>query len=62
MRKIRKERGTTQKQLADFLKVKPYVISRLETGRYLPSAEFVDEIATALGRTTYDLTGGEELK
>jgi ribosome-binding protein aMBF1 (putative translation factor) len=45
----RKEKGMTQKELADKMGSRQAVISRLETGRANPSLEFIKKLAKALG-------------
>jgi ribosome-binding protein aMBF1 (putative translation factor) len=47
----RKEKGMTQKELADKIKTKQTAIARLESGKNgLPSLEFLYKITNALGK------------
>lgn len=46
---IRKERGITQKQLAEMAKITQPEINRYEMGRVCPQLETVEKIADALG-------------
>jgi len=49
--KARTERKMTQKQLALLVGTKQSNISRLESGIYNPSIEFLNKIAGAMGKT-----------
>lgn len=46
----RKQAGMTQERLADIVGTKKSNISRLESGRYNPSFEFLSKIAQGLGK------------
>lgn len=46
----RKQAGMTQERLADIVGTKKSNISRLESGRYNPSFEFLSRIAQGLGK------------
>ncbi|MDR3343418.1 MAG: helix-turn-helix transcriptional regulator [Treponema sp.] len=46
----RKERNLTQKDLAELIGTKQSNISRLESGNYNPSLEFLSKIAQAVGK------------
>lgn len=48
--KLRIEQGLSQKELADMINTKQSAISRLESGEYNPSLEFLTKVATALGK------------
>lgn len=48
--KLRIEQGISQKELADMINTKQSAISRLESGEYNPSLEFLAKIANALGK------------
>ena len=48
--KLRIEQGLSQKELADRIKTKQSAISRLESGEYNPSLEFLSKVANALGK------------
>jgi len=46
----RKERNLTQKDLAELIGTKQSNISRLESGNYNPSIDFLNKIALAVGK------------
>ena len=46
---IRNQMGISQKDLAELVGTKQSAISRLESGNYNPSIEFLDKVAHALG-------------
>ena len=46
----RKEKNLTQKGLADLVGTKQSNISRLESGTYNPSMDFLQKIASAMGK------------
>lgn len=48
--RLRLEQGLSQKDLADKVGTKQSAISRLESGEYNPSVEFLIKIAHALGK------------
>ncbi len=48
--KLRIEQGLSQKELANKINSKQSAISRLESGDYNPSLEFLNKVATALGK------------
>lgn len=48
--KARIEKNLTQKQLADLVGTQQSNISRLESGNYNPSLDFLDKIARALDK------------
>ena len=47
----RRERNLTQKDLAELIGTKQSNISRLESGNYNPSIDFLNKIAQAVGKT-----------
>ncbi len=51
--KLRLEQGLSQKELADRIGTKQSAISRLESGDYNPSVEFLSKIAHALGKEVH---------
>lgn len=55
LEKIRKERGLTQNDLVDALKVSRQTISSIENGRYNPSLELAFEIAHYFKLTIEDI-------
>lgn len=62
LKRIRKEKGLTQRQLADKSKVSFSMVSKLESGEQAnPSLETVEKIATALGIEPYQLLSNLDL-
>lgn len=56
IKRIRKEKGLTQKKLAELLKVTPQNLAQYENGRRLPKRETINKIANALEVDSVDLT------
>ena len=52
LRQVRKEQGMTQERLAEKVGTRKSNISRLESGRYNPSLDFLEKVAGGLGRET----------
>jgi transcriptional regulator with XRE-family HTH domain len=50
LKNYRKDQGMTQAQLAERVGTKKSNISRLESGRYNPSLDFLIKVADGLGR------------
>ena len=50
LKEIRKEQGMTQACLAELVGTKKSNISRLESGRYNPSLDFLVRVAAGLGK------------
>ena len=50
LRQVRKEQGMTQDRLAEKVGPRKSNISRLESGRYNPSLDFLEKVAGGLGR------------
>ena len=50
LRQVRKEQGLTQERLAEKVGTRKSNISRLESGRYNPSLDFLEKVAGGLGR------------
>lgn len=50
LRDVRKSQGTTQESLAELVGTKKSNISRLESGRYNPSLDFLVKVAGGLGK------------
>lgn len=48
--RLRIEQGLSQKELAEKINTKQSAISRLESGDYNPSLEFLSKVASALGK------------
>lgn len=57
----RKEKGMTQRQLAELLHVSDKAISKWETGKGLPEAQLMLPLCKALGITVNELLSGERL-
>ena len=50
LRQVRKEQGMTQERLAEKVGTRKSNITRLESGRYNPSLDFLEKVAGGLGR------------
>lgn len=50
LREVRKAEGMTQEHLAELVGTKKSNISRLESGRYNPSLDFLVKVADGLGK------------
>jgi transcriptional regulator with XRE-family HTH domain len=50
LKNYRKDQGMTQEQLAERVGTKKSNISRLESGRYNPSLDFLVKVADGLGK------------
>ena len=50
LRDVRKSQGMTQESLAELVGTKKSNISRLESGRYNPSLDFLVRVAGGLGK------------
>ena len=50
LRKVRKGQGMIQERLAEKVGTRKSNISRLESGRYNPSLDFLEKVAGGLGR------------
>lgn len=50
LRDVRKSQGMTQESLAELVGTKKSNISRLESGRYNPSLDFLAKVAGGLGK------------
>ena len=50
LREVRKAEGMTQERLAELVGTKKSNISRLESGRYNPSLDFLVKVADGLGK------------
>lgn len=57
-RRLRKEKGLTQKQIADKLGVVPKTISKWETGRGFPDVSALSQLSTILGVSEKSLLSG----
>jgi len=56
---IRKERGMTQKELAEKIHVTDKSVSKWETGTHFPDIAIMDDLAAALGISVAELLGLE---
>ena len=61
MRKIRKEKGLTQQQLADKLNVTGKAVSKWETNHGSPDISIVEQLADALDVSLIELFSGEDV-
>ena len=52
---LRREKGMTQKELADKLNITDKAVSKWERGRCCPDLLILDEVASALGVEVKDL-------
>lgn len=59
---LRKERGMTQKELADALHVTDKAVSKWETGKGFPDMKLLEPLARALGVSLVELMRGERLE
>lgn len=50
LREVRRAEGMTQEHLAELVGTKKSNISRLESGRYNPSLDFLVKVADGLGK------------
>jgi len=55
---LRKERGLTQKELADLLNVTDKAVSKWETGKGFPDVKLLEPLAQALGVSLVELMQG----
>ena len=60
--KLRKEKGLTQKQLADIIGVVPKTISKWETGNGFPDVSLLAGLSDALGVSEKVVLEGEVVK
>lgn len=58
---VRKDKGLTQKQLADLVGVSDKAVSRWETGKGLPDTSIMPELCKALAININELLSGERL-
>jgi transcriptional regulator with XRE-family HTH domain len=50
LKQVRRDKGMTQESLAELVGTKKSNISRLESGRYNPSLDFLVKVAGGLGK------------
>ena len=58
---IRKEKGLTQKELADRIGVSDKAVSKWETGRSMPDTSLLEPLCKELGISINELLIGESL-
>ena len=61
LKRLRKEKGLTQEQLAEQLHVSGRTVSRWETGRGFPDISSLEDIAAALDISTAEILKGERI-
>lgn len=57
---LRKEKGLTQKQLAEILNVSDKAVSRWESGKGYPEVTILPKLASALGVSVDELLSSDE--
>jgi transcriptional regulator with XRE-family HTH domain len=62
LRQVRRDQGMTQESLAELVGTKKSNISRLESGRYNPSLDFLVKVAGGLGKQIHIKIGGGSTK
>ena len=60
--KSRKEKGITQEELAEKLKVTNKTISRWETGKYMPDLSLLSDLSNELGVSINDILSGKKIE
>lgn len=60
--KCRKEKGLTQMQLAEALRITDRAVSKWENGKAMPDSSIMLELCSILGITVNDLLSGEVVK
>jgi transcriptional regulator with XRE-family HTH domain len=61
LREIRKARGLTGEALADLVGTSKSYISEIENGKRVPSVKMTQQLADALGKSVYEITGFMDL-
>ncbi|MBQ3918783.1 MAG: helix-turn-helix transcriptional regulator [Oscillospiraceae bacterium] len=59
---MRKEKGMTQKALADSIGVSNAAVSKWETGKGFPDISLLEPLSNALGLTVSEILAGERLE
>ena len=62
LRDLRKQKGMTQKEIADKLGIVPKTVSKWETGHGFPAVEFLSKLADLLGVSEKILIEGDLVK
>ena len=57
IRRLRKTRGLTQEELAEKLHLTPQAVSRWETGKTMPDAERIIDLAAVLNCSSDEILG-----
>lgn len=62
IKRVRKERGFTQEQLAEMIDIAPRNMSKIEVGASFVSAETLEKLLVALNVTTEELFANDHIK
>lgn len=62
IKRIRKQRGMTQEQLAEIIDIAPRNLSKIEVGTCFVTAETLDKLLAALNITTEELFANDHIK
>ena len=62
LKRIRKNRGFTQEQLAEIIEIDPRNLSRIEVGTSFVKAETLEKLLKALNVTTEDLFATDHIR
>ncbi|MBO6088066.1 helix-turn-helix transcriptional regulator [bacterium] len=62
LKRLRKNRGFTQEQLAEIIEIDPRNLSRIEVGNSFVKAETMEKLLKALNVTTEELFSNDHIK
>ena len=62
LKELRKSRGMTQEQMAEFINIEPPNLSKIECGMHFPQPEKLEKIALALNIEVQELFDFEHLQ
>ena len=62
IRELRKSKGFTQEQIAEFINIEPPNVSKMESGMHFPQPEKIEKLAKALDVEIYELFEFEHKK
>ena len=62
LKELRKSKGLTQEQVAEFVGIEPVNVSKIERGMHFPQPEKIEKFAIILGVSTKDLFDFEHIK
>lgn len=62
IKRIRKQKGLTQEQLAEIVDISSRNLSNIEVGANFPKAETLERLLIALGDTTEELFANDHIK